>query len=109
MLDLTPFLNDPKTAVHCSSVEQSNNFIQCMKEFDLRRTGTWTSAHWYDYEERTCYSPNFGGSRSYMTYCDIDYYKSSGYKIFEYKELCESVVDLTTELSDGLIDELLGI
>lgn len=108
-VDLSPLLNDPRTAVHCHSIEQSNEFIQCMRELDLRRTGTWTHSHWHDYEEKTCYSPNFGSGRSYMTYCDIDHYKSAGYKIFEFKDLCESVVDLTTELSDSPIDELLGI
>lgn len=109
MLDLTPILHNPKAAVHCTTYEQAEQFVNYMRKHHRQRVFSWNLENWHSYGKDTCYSPYFGHpTKSYMTYCPIDHYVECGFDIIEFDELTKCVMELDTELGGESLDFLLG-
>lgn len=109
MLDLSLILHNPRAAVHCSTYEQAEQFINYMRKHHHKRVSSWNLENWHEYGLDTCYSPYFEHpEKSYMTYCPIEHYKGRGFDIVEFVDLTRCHIELDTELSSESLDFLLG-
>ena len=66
-----------KYVMHCKTKEEAEDFCGYLDNCNYQYTGL---DDWECFKEDTCYNFNYG------TYCNLDWYKNSGYTILEWSD-----------------------
>lgn len=97
--DINKFMNN-KIAIHCNTREKANDFSKFLDSFGI----TWSSKtspiehnYWEVYKEDTCYTVY-----NILYYCNVDYYRDKGCKIYEWEIINENKV-LGTKFKHGKV------
>ena len=109
-LDLSQIMDGKNYAVHCASKKDAIEFVSFMKQRYPGRTKFWSDDehNWDFYFEDTVYFPHFELSDGVMTYGTLNGYSVRGSIIVPFCDLVKSH-EFSIEMSDRLVDDLLGI
>lgn len=110
-LDLSRMLEDPRCAIHVSTLEEAKIIILNAKNQFPERVKNWNAIsnnHWTVYKEETGFTLFYEDEDepTTMSYADIPWFKENGYQIVEFGDLLGAVVDI--EESEQSIDFLLS-
>ena len=94
--DMNDFLRD-EVAVNCLTEEDAVHFLKILKdEYKIKQQNDDDRIYWEKYEKDTCYSSKR------LSYSDIGWYNSNGYKVLQYSISEQKTTEEKTNIEENI-------